>query len=1151
MKTALLKDIFREIRASLPRFFSIALMIGLGVFVYTGLKGAAPLMLQMINTFTADTRMADIKIKSSFGLDAQDRFLIMAEKAVKKAEWIYAVELNTRYTDLLLQLQSLPTEMSIPYLTEGRMPEAPTEILLDANIAGAPYKLGDTVFFKKENNKWNFNSDEEKDALKRYRFKVVGFCYHPEFINPEIKGDADGGLGKLNGFAFVLPENFTAENYSFGRMQLTAEQDFTSNDPVYKAYAAQQKEALEALLENRPKVRLTKQRQKVNDAIREGESQLADARKKLKNAEDELSYAERKLREGEEALEAAKANLEQQRAEAAAQLAAAEEKLFLARRELESAETVYKQEESSLKQAEKQLTAGLSEWQRAQAELLAKENLLKESNEQLIAGLAQLDKGIKELALAENNLKQKLLSFGQNPVLFLNKVKEIRKLPNSELLLMEMGEAAMAYAELLRNGEELSARREELLRRQEELHTAMERLQSGKTELERTGKQLNASQAELTAGKAALQQAKARIDSGGSEYESGSWKLEEQRAAFVREMTAADASIAAAEQDLREANRRYQQGKKTWEDKKQEAEEEIADGQEEIDDAKKALKKLKESPYAVLTREDISDYFLYYDSARRIHLLSNIFPVFFFLIALLVCLSTMTRMAEEHRGQIGTLKALGYGNWDISKKYFYYGFFSSLFGGLIGIATGQPILSQVIYQAYDIFVIKNPPTLFFMEYAVYSLLIGILCTGVAAFLVVNGHLHQNATALMRPKAPKSGATILLERIDFVWRRLSFLQKVTARNMFRYKVRMSMTILGIAGCAGLVFLGFALRDSVSRLLPVQYGELTKYDYMAIFDEDFGENGLEGLQALAGDKALFSDHTTVYTEAFTWKGKDTAVQTIYLIVPKTEEDFQRLQKLRSPEDEERQFSLTEDGILLTDKLAHLAKVQAGEFLTIKDTDNNSFRIKIGGICENYLGHYLYMSADAYQRQFGKSPQYNAELLKAEPSLALSEEKLLAKLLDEDAVLSVTALNSLSAAQTLESLDVVVVIIILVSSLLAFVVLYNLTNINISERIRELSTIKVLGFFPQEVTTYVYRETLLLTVLGIGLGYVFGVLLHNLILLFIVPDIFQLYPKRFPLTYVISAVMTFLFSLIVMIFVHFRLKRIDMVEALKSYE
>ena len=370
-------------------------------------------------------------------------------------------------------------------------------------------------------------------------------------------------------------------------------------------------------------------------------------------------------------------------------------------------------------------------------------------------------------------------------------------------------------------------------------------------------------------------------------------------------------------------------------------------------------------------------------------------------------------------------------------------------------------------------------------------------------------------------------------------------------MFRYKIRMSMTILGIAGCAGLVFLGFALRDSVGNLLPVQYGQLTRYDYMVVFDEDFGENGLKDFQAVLDDSSLFVAHTPVYVEALKWKGAGSSAQTIYLIVPQKAEDFYPLQRLQNPKNAAQTLTLPQEGGLLTDKLAFLAGKKAGDTLTVKDADNKEFSVFISGICENYLGHYLYMSQAAYQKQFGKMPTANAELVKKAEHSAITGDALTSKLLDEDVVLSVTEMGSSSSVQALDSLDVVVVIIILVSSVLAFVVLYNLTNINISERIRELSTIKVLGFFPQELTAYVYRETLFLTVLGIGLGYVFGVLLHKMILVFIVPDTIQLYPKRFVMTYVISALMTFLFSLIVMVFVHFRLKKIDMVEALKSYE
>lgn len=1151
MKTALLKDIFREIKSSLTRFFSIGLMIALGVFVYTGLKGAAPMMLRAVNDFTAKTQMADIKLQSNLGLSEKDRHLILAEPGVKSAEWIYSLDLNTRYTDLLLQVQSLPQKLSLPYLTAGRLPEAPNEILLDADILGRPYQIGDTVWFKKESGKLAMETDGD-DALKRYRFKVVGFCYHPEFTAPKQKGNADGGLGKLAGFAFVLQENFTAEKYSFGRLRLSGVEGLTSDNARYKEICAAKKEDLENLLATRPRTQVRELKQKARDKIAEGEEKLQDARKRLKDAENDLDDAERKIQAGERELDDSKARLAEKTADAIRQLAAAEEKLRQAFQELETARKQYQQEEEAFLAGQRQYEGGVRELMQAKRELTAQKQSLLAGQEQVESGIRRIQAGLAQLLQAEEDLKKKLRAFGQNPEWLLIQVQAARTAADSEQRLAQMGEVAVAYAEILRQREELLAQQGRLREQRATLNQAAEQLSRGEVELNVRETELQTTADAMERGKAALAEAKARITQGEAEYDGGQAELTANRQRFAAEQAAAQERLRAAEWELAVARGQYEQGKTEFEDKKKEAEEDIADGQKKIDDAKKVLKKLKDSPYAVLTREDLSEYFLYYDSSRRIYLLSNVFPVFFFLIALLVCLSTMTRMADEHRGQIGTLKALGYGNWDISKKYFYYGFWASLMGGGIGAATGQPILTKVVYQAYnDIFVLQTPPPVYFMSYAVQSIAIGIVCTAVAAYAVVNGYLRQNATTLMRPKAPKSGTKIFLERLTFLWRRMSFLYKVTARNMFRYKIRMSMTILGIAGCAGLVFLGFALRDSVSNLLPVQYGQLTKYDYMVVFDEDFGENGLKDFQAVLDDSSLFVAHTPVYVEALKWKGAGSSAQTIYLIVPQKAEDFYPLQRLQNPKNAAQTLTLPQEGGLLTDKLAFLAGKKAGDRLTVKDADNKEFSVSISGICENYLGHYLYMSQAAYQKQFGKMPTANAELVKKAEHSAITGDALTSKLLDEDVVLSVTEMGSSSSVQALDSLDVVVVIIILVSSVLAFVVLYNLTNINISERIRELSTIKVLGFFPQELTAYVYRETLFLTLLGIGLGYVFGVLLHKMILVFIVPDTIQLYPKRFVMTYVISALMTFLFSLIVMVFVHFRLKKIDMVEALKSYE
>ncbi|RRD94826.1 FtsX-like permease family protein [Clostridiales bacterium COT073_COT-073] len=1151
MKIALLKDIYREIRYSLPRFLSIMLMISLGVFVYSGLKGSAPLMRNTMNDFTTKTNMADLKIETILGLDRKDMSLILSGQDISTAEFHYSVDLNTADSDLLIQLQSLPKTISIPYLTAGRLPENANEILLDHSLQAKGYQIGQVISFKKEISKFRFRTDEQENTLKRYKFQITGFCYHPEFTNPNLKREASDGLGKLDGFAFISEKNFNSDDYRFARLKLNQADGLTSESPIYKEITSNYKKNLRTVLIGRPKLRLRDLKKEAMDQIRDNEKKLTDAQRQIKDARNQLDLANRELTDGEDQLDRQKKNLANQIQKAESDIQKAENQLNLAKSNLDQGLAAYHLEKSEWENGKKQYSEGHLALINGKTQLKQEQDKLQKNLDQLEIGISQIEKALMELDAAEKQLFSALSALGITPDAF--KLKVSTAVKNNQTSLIEaMGDAAVNYAAIIQNRQKLLLQKKELLRNQQKIQVSLKMIADELVKLEPKEMDLKKIKSTLDLAEIALRNAKADLDKGQAEYKLGIEKLELSRRDLTSQVNSAWEKINQAETELTKARQKYEDGKDKFEEEEKEANDKIADGKAKIADAKKILKALKEPAYKIQTRDDLSQYYLYYDSAQRMEFLSNIFPVFFFLIAMLVCLSTMTRMAEEHRGQIGTLKALGYNNWDISKKYFYYGLFSSVIGGIIGVCLGQPILSRAVYSAYnDIFIFQKPFFKMFWQYNIISVLIGIACTALVAFIVVNKHLHFNAAALMRPKAPKNGTKIALERIIFIWKRMSFLQKVTARNMFRYKARMLMAILGISGCTSLVFLGFALRDSVSHLLPIQFEQLTHYQYMVIYDEDLSESAAADFRTYLKKTSAIRQSSTIYLESADWNKKGLSTQTIQMIIPQNPQDFLELQTLRSPENTKKTFTLPKEGAILTDKLAKLAQVKVGDTLEVIDEDNRKIQILIAAISENYLGHYLYMSKNYYTRLFGENPAWNAKAILLNSDQDINEDTFISELLDFDVVLSVAETNFASASQSLESLDIVVGIMILLSSLLAFVVLYNLSNINISERMRELSTIKVLGFFPQELTAYVYRETFSLSIIGIGLGYILGILLHKMILEVIVPDAFQLYAKIFPMTYLIAAIMTLIFSVIVMIFVHFRLKRIDMVEALKSYE
>ncbi|MHC5252118.1 FtsX-like permease family protein [Listeria kieliensis] len=586
---------------------------------------------------------------------------------------------------------------------------------------------------------------------------------------------------------------------------------------------------------------------------------------------------------------------------------------------------------------------------------------------------------------------------------------------------------------------------------------------------------------------------------------------------------------------------------------------ELADASVELDAQQRKLlqerakiEALKKPEYFVLDRSSNPGYAEYKENADRLTSLSTIFPVFFFLIAALVCLTTMTRMVEEQRTQIGTFKALGYSSRDIMKKFLVYGSLASLIGTGIGLVVGFLFFPSIIFNAYGMMYDMPAVELtFYPSYSVMALLVALFCTTATAFAACLAELRSNAATLMRPKAPKQGKRILLERIGFIWKHMNFSSKVTARNIFRYKQRMLMTIVGVAGCTALILTGFGLRDSISDIATLQYGSVLKYDAIVTRDKTSSEKQKAAYNKLITGDAITGRMPTSMKTMDTFQA-GTGSQAVQLTTFATTQKLDAFINLENRESHEK-LKLNDQGVVVTEKLAKLLDLKKGSKLTLKDTDHKEYSFKVTGIAENYAGHYVYLSKASYEKAFDKAPSYDTDLLNLKNTSKAWENRFAEKLMDQGGVLGVTFSNTISdmLADMLKSLNIVMIVLIVSAAILAFIVLYNLTNINVSERIRELSTIKVLGFYPKEVTMYVYRENIILTLLGILVGFIFGFFLHQFVIQTAEVDNMMFSPTITWPSYLYSAILTLLFSTIVMIVMHYKLKKIDMIEALKSVE
>lgn len=643
----------------------------------------------------------------------------------------------------------------------------------------------------------------------------------------------------------------------------------------------------------------------------------------------------------------------------------------------------------------------------------------------------------------------------------------------------------------------------------------------------------------------------ARLSELRSEAEA---KLAKGRA----EVAAAEQQIAAAAQQRAQRNQAGAQQKDQGQPQVQAENAEVmvkklAEAKEKLAEGERQLAALELPKIYVTDRSANPGYAEYKDNADRLSAIASVFPVFFFLIAALVSLTTMTRMVEEHRLQIGTLKALGYGNSDIMAKFLVYGTIASLAGSAVGLAVGFSVLPVIIFNAYS--SLYNLPDLiksFYPSYSVISVIVALVCTTLTAWFAARVELRANASVLMRPKAPKSGQRIVLERITWVWKRLSFAHKVTARNLFRYKQRMFMTVFGVAGCTALILTGFGLKDSIGGIAPQQFGAIMKYDALVALHPDAEEAAQNSYEQLLADNPEITGTLDVAQETMTARAKGVNDQDVNLFIPAATDslpDFVQLRDRVSGEARE----LTEEGAVISEKLAKLYGIKPGDNLTLVNSKNASFDVHVTGISENYVLHYVYMTPAYYTSVFGKEPVFNTTLLNYTAQDSAWEDQFGEQLTKNDRVAAVSFSSSIGSAfdETMKSMDVVTLVLIVSAAALAFVVLYNLTNINVSERIRELSTIKVLGFYDNEVTMYIYRENILLTLLGIAAGSGLGIVLHSYVLQTAELDATMFAPIIHWPSYIYAALLTMVFSGIVMAFMHIKLKRIHMIEALKSVE
>ena len=716
-----------------------------------------------------------------------------------------------------------------------------------------------------------------------------------------------------------------------------------------------------------------------------------------------------------------------------------------------------------------------------------------------------------------------------------------------------------SQAEVDQGQEELNANIDALNQQIDELNAAKEEYNSlaasGATD-DVTMATLNAMYEEIQKGEAAIAQAQDQIDSAKAELESGQEQINsgwDQITAGEQELADAEAKLEEAEAEIADGWEEYYEGEAEAEAEIADGEQKIADAKEELADAENEINDIEMPEWYIYDRSNLPDYTGYGENADRMRAIGEVFPAIFFLVAALISLTTMTRMVEEQRTQIGTLKALGYERHSIAGKYLGYALLATVSGSVVGILFGEKVFPYIIINAYGIMYqhMNDIVIPYNLEYGLGAAAAALASTLLATVFSCYKELREQAAELMRPPTPKQGQRVMLERVKFIWKRLNFSWKASIRNLVRYKKRLFMTIFGIGGCMALMLVGFGLKDSIFAIVDIQYGEIQLYDGNIILSDDATEEEKSNIiTTLEKDSKMAGSTEGILSQITVGNGEEW--HDVYLDVPKNVEEFSEFVVLQDRVTNEK-YELDDSGAILTEKMATELDVEPGDTVTIRDENRGDLEVEISAVCENYMSHYLYMTPAYYEKVYGEQPDYNSIFYKTADRITEEAERIGEEALTLPGALSVSYTTDLreQVDNMLGALDEVIVVLIISAGMLAFVVLYNLNNINITERQRELATLKVLGFYNGEVAMYVYRENIVLTVLGAVFGIVLGKFLHGFIIVTVEIES-VMFGRNIDLSsFIYGFLLTILFSLLVNGAMYFKLKKINMVESLKSVE
>lgn len=1210
-KNILRKDFIIEIKKTMGRFVSIFFIVALGVAFYSGIRASEPSMRITADQYFDDSELMDLKVMGTMGLTKADIKAIGKVSGIEAVEGGYSKDVLCPVGDneKVVHMLSMEKNFNQVSVVEGRLPEKAGECLVDEDfLSYTDLKVGDTVTFH------SGDGEALTDSLVTDTYKIVGIGNSPLYISFG-RGSSTIGTGEISGFVVVDKSSFDMDVYTEAYVKVSDAEEKIAFTDEYNNLSDAAKEAVSAIEEERCAVRKQEIVDEANEKLADSEKtvneksrELEDAKKELESgkskAAEELEKAKQQLTDGEAEL----ADAKQQIADGETQLADAKAQLNDKQAQLDSAETQYESGKAQLDQKEEELADAeqvyLSNYSKympiitaGKEQITAGKSEIADGKKQLDEELAPLNRLKDELAGIEDEISQcdsKIAGLntqldGMDSEVYqkyvnipkenrneeeqayvekwenLNKQLDDIKKQKAPLeskkkgLLVQMNQAGFAteadleaqITSLTKQKADLDAKEKVLLQQEQTLAAQEEELLSA-------GRQITDGKSQIAAARSQLDSTKSQITDGKAQILSA-WALLNEK---EDTLNASKAQLASGEQELADGRSKYEQAAKEAEEqitdgqaKITDGEKQLTDAKQQIADAKAEIKKIENPKWYVQTREDaLTEYQGYGDNADRMRSIGKVFPVLFFLVAALISLTTMTRMVEEQRVQIGTMKALGYGKAAIAGKYIGYALIATLGGSIFGVLAGEKILPFIIIYAYMILYKHLPAILvpYHMSYALQASVIAVACTLIATIASCYKELAAEPAELMRPAAPKQGKRILLERIGIIWKHLNFTWKSTVRNLIRYKKRFFMTIFGIGGCMALMVVGFGLKDCIYEIVSLQYEKVQFYDAATYMSDDISEENRQQLHDYLDQNADIKETIEARMQKTDVKSA-SGKKTLYLMVPSDNEKIEDFLSFHSRTNKDEIYSLKKDEVILTEKMASLLNVKVGDELTIEDEDRGDQTVTVGAICENYMSHYLYLSPEKYEELYGVPAEYNTIIYSAKDGKDDQIEKIGTKLLSMDGVLNVSYTSSIEGRldDMLRSLNLVIVVLIVSAGMLAFVVLYNLNNINITERQRELATLKVLGFYDGEVASYVYRENILLTIIGSVVGMVLGNLLHRYIILTVEVEEAMFGRQIHWQSYLYSFLFTVAFSLFVNWVMFYKLKKIDMVESLKSVE